>query len=146
MTKNFDTDAKPPKMNFPITILAVALCGALGALSRYAISHWLSGICGDFPLGTLAVNLIGCLLLGFFFFYPSDRSIVSPELRVAIMTGFLGAFTTFSTFGVETYDHAQRGNFQIAIMNIGCSILAGLFAVWLGHGLATWLAGWLAST
>jgi len=115
--------------------LLIALGGALGALGRYWVSGWVSRIGSRpiFPLGTLAVNLIGALLLGAFLGYSlSGRHIVSPALRSFVAIGLLGAFTTFSTFSWESMAAFRAGDFKIALTNIFLSLLLGLLAVWLG--------------
>ena len=81
-------------------ILFIAIAGALGALSRYGISSFVSDQLGEkFALGTLAVNVIGCFLIGFVMHIALSTDIISEEMRMAITVGFLGALTTFSTFG-----------------------------------------------
>lgn len=137
---NDPTDRNKPTMNIPLVLLAVAACGALGALTRYAVGVWLSGIGGSFPLATFVVNIAGCFLLGFLFFAPTSFGSLSPEMRTAIATGFLGALTTFSTFSVESFDLIGKGNVGMAIINLAGSIVVGLLAVWLGQCAASWIS------
>ena len=115
-------------------ILLIALGGAAGAVARY----WIAGLGqrltdGSFPLGTLVVNLSGCLLVGFFGSLFSGPVIVREEYRFALMVGFLGGFTTFSTFGYETLALMSDREWWLAGVNLVVSNLAGLLAVWLGH-------------
>ncbi len=112
-------------------ILAVASGGACGALARYGISlftHW--AIKSQFPWGTLAANVIGCLLIGMVLGGEHDQR--SEWLRVGFGVGFLGALTTFSTFGGETIRNAIDGNWGIAITNVLFNVALSLGAVWLG--------------
>ena len=93
--------------------LAIGLAGALGALARYGLSGWVHRFAGpDFPAGTLAVNLAGCFVLGLLTELARHVGWVSPEVRVWVGIGFLGAFTTFSTFGVETFRAAEAGDWH----------------------------------
>lgn len=111
--------------------LYIALGGAVGATSRYCLSLWIANkIPGVFPLGTLIVNLLGCFLLGVLYAL-GDRTI-SPQLRLFLTTGFLGAFTTFSTFSVETLDLLKNGYPMIALGYLVASVMFGLLAAGLG--------------
>ncbi len=123
-------------------ILAIAVGGSVGAISRYLISmgckHWL----GDhFAFGTLAVNVLGCFLIGLLI--PLGTAEIPKWHAVthsALTVGFLGALTTFSTFGFETtrfFENAQHG---VALLNIGTNMLLGLMAVYVGLQLGRWLA------
>jgi CrcB protein len=112
---------------------AIAIGGALGALSRFALSHqvyqWLGR---EFAWGTLSVNLLGSFLIGLVAVLLVDKLGASNEWRAFIMVGFLGAFTTFSTFSYETLQYIQVGELHKAVLNIGLSVLSCLLAVWLG--------------
>jgi fluoride exporter len=113
--------------------LAVSLGGALGAPSRYfagtfVTNHWGSG----FPWATLVINLTGCLALGFFLTAITERVAVRASLRLLIATGFLGAYTTFSTFSYETVHLIQTGHLARALVYAGVSLIGGLIAVLLG--------------
>ena len=117
--------------------LLVAAGGALGAMSRYALSGWISGATtGRFPYGTLAVNLIGCFVIGFFLTLALERFAWSPELRVFVTVGFLGAFTTFSTFSNETVELLRGGIYLTACLNIGANLFGCLAATFTGIALA----------
>jgi CrcB protein len=120
-------------------VLFVAVGGALGAVARYGLSGWVQSVAGGtFPWGTLVVNLLGCFLLGFAF-RVLQLSAVSPALRGAVTVGFLGAFTTFSTFGLETVGLLQDGRWARAVAYVGGSVAVGLVAVLAGLWLATGL-------
>ncbi len=113
-------------------LLAIAGGGALGALLRFWVSSGIYNLFGrEFPYGTLAVNLIGSLLIGFLSIFLFER-IASLEWRAALIIGFLGAFTTFSTFSLETLNLMYAGEQIKALLNIGMSVIFCLFATWLG--------------
>ena len=116
-------------------ILAVATGGALGALGRYWVSGWLNNADHLFPLGTLSVNVIGSFLMGVCFVLILEKAHLSPELRPLLMVGFLGAFTTFSTFSLETVAMIGEGHIMSALIYISLSVLLCIAA--LGAGL--WL-------
>lgn len=108
-------------------ILLIALMGALGTLSRYVLQGVVQFRFGSaFPYGTLAVNLTGCLLLGFLGQLTLNRMVISPEWRVAMTIGFFGGYTTFSTFGWETARMLQEGEWMHAVVYISASVFAGL--------------------
>ena len=114
-------------------ILAIGLGGFIGAIMRYGISGWVYEKVGEnFPHGTLVVNLIGSLILGFFMALSESRIQINPVLKVTITIGVLGALTTFSTFSYETFSLLQMGQVQRAFINISVSVLLGLLAIWLG--------------
>lgn len=116
-------------------LLFLAIAGALGTLSRYGLSSWVQQSSGSrFPYGTLVVNVLGCLLLGFVMqtVFLNEATPISRPVRLAMGTGFLGAFTTFSTFGYETMHHLEQGEWQSAIFNILANLMVGLLAIWLG--------------
>ncbi|GLY09478.1 fluoride efflux transporter CrcB [Pseudobacillus badius] len=99
--------------------------GFVGAISRYGFGEWIDPVHG-FPLGTLLINLIGCFLLGWFLTYVSRSPRVKPEVVLMIGTGFIGSFTTFSTFSVETIRLVQAGSVLLAVLYVLLSTLAGL--------------------
>jgi CrcB protein len=116
-----------------LQILAIAGGGALGALGRFGLSSGLYRLLGrDFPWGTLAVNVLGSFLMGLLFVLFLDRLAGPPELRSALLVGFLGAFTTFSTFSMETLLLVEQGFMVKALLNILASVLLCLLACWLG--------------
>ena len=115
------------------TYLLIALGGAAGAVLRYwvdtTVSRWTGA---TFPYGTLVVNLSGSFALGLLFAIVIERSLLPPELRPALMIGVLGAYTTFSTWMLESWRLVEDGAWLHALANIGGSALLGLGAVWLG--------------
>ena len=114
----------------------IALGGALGALARYGLSGWVqAGTAGTFPWGTLAVNVLGCFLLGFAF-RVLQFSALSPTLRAAVTVGFLGAFTTFSTFSLEAIVLIQEERWARVAGYVGGSVALGLGALVAGMWIA----------
>lgn len=115
-----------------MNLLFIAAGGALGALLRYGVSGWVYRFTsGDFPWGTIAVNLSGCFLIGFLW-ESAQRVTISPEIRSLIFIGFLGAFTTFSTFGLETVNLLRDGEIRQALNNILLSNISGIALVFAG--------------
>lgn len=122
-------------------LLLIAGAGALGALSRYGVSLWALRVLGSrLPWGTLLVNVVGCLLLGFLL-EASALLPLSKEARLALGTGFLGSFTTFSTFGVETLALVEAGDWPGALLNVGLNLVVGLICAAAGVFLARTLWG-----
>jgi fluoride exporter len=119
-------------------IAVIAAGGAIGALTRYGMGGLVQQAfkTASFPLGTLAVNLTGCLLIGFGGGLIESRQFFSPEVRAFVFIGFLGSFTTFSTFGLESFNLARDGQWLLAAANIGTSVLVGLAAVLAGSMLS----------
>lgn len=114
--------------------------GSAGTLARYWLQGWVQFRTGaGFPSGTLAVNLIGCFLLGAVGQFALNHLSVTPEWRVALTIGFLGAFTTFSTFGWETVRMLQEGEWMKVLLYLGGSVLGGLLAVIMGMRLGNTL-------
>lgn len=93
----------------------------------------------QFPFGTLAVNLVGCVLVGFLAEIIGQRNIDSSEVRTFLIVGLLGGFTTFSAFGLETMGLLRNGEIWLALGNIVSHTLLGLIAVWLGYSTASLL-------
>lgn len=122
-------------------VLWIGLGGALGSIARYAmatgIMQW-TGLAqtGRFPLGTLLVNLLGCLLIGVMAGLAQRFDWLTPAVRLFIVTGVLGGFTTFSAFGLETVELMQRNQWFAAGLYLGSSVALGLLAVWLGMQIA----------
>lgn len=114
------------------TVLGVAVAGALGALLRWGISAWFGRRFPGFPWGTLAINVTGSFLLGFLFVVLTERTTTSPAVRVSLTTGLMGAYTTFSTFSLETIRLVEDGAVGAAAANVAASLLLGLAGVWLG--------------
>ena len=114
-------------------LLAIASGGAVGALFRFWVSSGVYGLLGrGFPYGTLAVNVLGSLVMGFLYVLLLERTLVSPELRGALLIGFLGAFTTFSTFSIETINLLEQAELLKAGLNILLSVVACVLACWFG--------------
>lgn len=120
--------------------LFIALGGAAGAVARYAVAGLGQRLTdGVFPVGTLLVNVLGCGAIGALAGLFAGPAIVREELRLILMVGFLGGFTTFSTFGYETFALLDGGAWWPAIGNLVASNGAGLLAVWLGYRVvSTW--------
>ncbi len=117
-------------------IIYLSLGGAAGTLSRY----WLSGVVqrmagGTFPLGTFAVNMLGCLLFGAVWGFFENRLLPGSEVRLLALTGFMGAFTTFSTYMFETAELVKFGQMTLALANVVGQSVAGLAFVLFGMAL-----------
>ena len=119
-------------------ILWVGFGGFLGSIGRYLLSGYIQHLMRGtgFPYGTLVVNLIGCLLIGFLSQWVGTRGFLSPETRLFVFMGLLGGFTTFSTFSNETMSLWQAGASVAALANVAVHVVLGLGAAWLGHVLA----------
>jgi len=113
--------------------LAIAAGGAIGALLRFWMSSGIYLLLGrSFPYGTLAVNVLGSLLMGFLYILMIERLSVGPEWRAFALVGLLGAFTTFSTFSIETLNLLEQADYAKAIANMLFSVLACVAAAFLG--------------
>ncbi len=119
--------------------LYIAVGGAVGAMARYGLGGWVQDRAGfQFPWGTLVVNLLGCLLIGFFMRYVESARL-SPELRAMVTVGLLGAFTTFSTFSYETVALLEEGVWARAALYSFGSLLLGVIAVYTGLAAASFI-------
>ena len=115
-----------------INILLISIGGALGALSRYTLSNLISKeFQTNFPLGTLGVNLLGCFIIGIAWQFSEHYSI-AKNARLFFFVGLLGAFTTFSTFGLESLHLFKDGEVKAAVLNIFLNNILGIFLVLLG--------------
>lgn len=113
--------------------IAIAAGGALGALMRFWVANAVYALLGrGFPWGTLAVNVIGSLIMGFLYVLLLERLASAPEWRAFLLVGLLGAFTTFSTFSLETLNLMQQALYARALANVLLSVLACVAAAWLG--------------
>jgi CrcB protein len=119
-------------------ILLVGCGGFLGAVGRYLAGGLVHRLFGGpvFPLGTLAVNVSGCLAIGFLAGLSEARGVFSPEARVFLLIGLLGGFTTFSSFGYETFELMRDGEMLPATANVALQLGLGLGGVWAGHVLS----------
>lgn len=116
-----------------IRTLAIATGGALGALLRFWISNGVHLLLGrDFPWGTLSVNVLGSLAMGLLYVLLFERMDVSVETRALLLIGLLGAFTTFSTFSIETLNLIEAGEQLRALLNVAASVVLCLAAAWAG--------------
>ena len=126
------------------TLLRIFIIGAggfVGAVLRYLISGWIQYRSGLqlFPIGTMGVNLIGCFFIGLLTLLVESKLVMSVEMRSFVLIGILGAFTTFSTFGNETFHLLREGRVDLAILNSVGQVVAGLLMVWLGRVVAGYI-------
>jgi CrcB protein len=115
--------------------------GGLGAALRFALAGWVDQrVSPDLPWGTLAVNLVGCFAIGLLVTWADARGTLTPGLRLFLIAGLLGGFTTFSTFGLETWQLLADGRAAWAMANAAGSVIAGMTAVVAGVVLGRALA------
>ena len=113
-----------------MTPLLVGIGGFAGAVTRWLVDGWVSDRNPTaFPLGTLVINLTGSFVLGLLFAWVIERGVLPAEVRAPLMIGFLGAYTTFSTFMLESWRLVEDGAWVLALANLGGSVLLGLVAV-----------------
>ncbi len=118
-------------------LLAIGAGGFLGAVTRYGIALWIGERWGrSFPLGTFFINITGSLLIGFLMPLLTERFLVNPQWRLFLVVGFLGAYTTFSTFEYETGALLKDGEWFIAGLNVCLSVCIGFLALKLGESFA----------
>ena len=113
-------------------VLLVALGGALGSVCRYLLSGW---NVESFPFGTFVVNIVGSLLIGFLVGWV-NRGVLVPEMKLLLVTGFCGGFTTFSTFANESFAMLKVGDALLSALYVALSVFLGILAVWLGSCLS----------
>ena len=119
-----------------MTLVFIAVGGAAGAVSRYLIQGWVEELAGGrFPWGTFAVNISGSFILGVVFALAMDRAIISPEIRVPLMIGFIGSYTTFSTLMLESWRLVEEGDMLFMFGNLIGSVVIGMLAVVAGLAL-----------
>ena len=119
------------------TYVAIAIGGTLGCWARYAQSVYVQAAFGrDFPLATLSINVIGSFLMGFLFILTLERLMIPPSVRVGVLTGVLGGYTTFSTFEMETLLLAENGEFFKAGLYVVLSVVIGFVAAFGGAYIA----------
>ena len=116
-----------------VRIIFLILFGAAGTLARYGLDGWIQYRVGPvFPVGTLTINVLGCLCLGIIGRFSLKHITVSPDLRIGLTTGLMGGFTTFSTFGWDAVRMLEEGQWTKASIYVGASVLGGLIAMMLG--------------
>lgn len=114
-------------------LLLLAAAGAAGTLARYGLSNWVRGWAGSgFPWGTLAVNAVGCFLFGAILTLVREKGSISEDHATWIMVGFLGAFTTFSTFAFESGDFLRNGALGSAMLNVAANVVVGMALFFVG--------------
>jgi CrcB protein len=118
-------------------LLIIGAGGFLGAITRYGVAVWIGERWGrGFPLGTFVINVTGSLVIGFLMPFLTERVVANPQWRLFLAVGFLGAYTTFSTFEFETGTLVRDGEWVIATMNVLLSVLVGFAALKLGEAAA----------
>lgn len=122
-----------------LDLILIAAGGAIGSVLRYLASGYVHRLdfWGSFPAGTLAVNLIGCTVLGLLGGLSDSRYLFGPSARLFVFIGLLGGFTTFSTFSYETLALIRGGEAVKAALNVSASLLLCLAGTWLGYGIAS---------
>ena len=118
-------------------IFIIGIGGFLGAISRYGVALWIGQRWGrNFPLGTFLINISGSFLIGLLMSLFTERFMVNPQWRLLLVVGFLGAYTTFSTFEYETGALMKDGEWLIAMLNVVLSVIVGFIALKLGEVIA----------
>jgi len=120
-------------------LFLVGAGGFLGSVLRYIVSGYVQQSSGSvgFPYGTLAVNVIGCFVIGALSALAENRGVFTTEARLFVFVGILGGFTTFSTFSNETMNFLREGDNLRALANVAAQLILGLGAVWLGRSIVT---------
>lgn len=128
-----------------LKVLLIGVGGGFGSLLRYYFQGWVQRATGDwaqkftganFPVGTLAVNVTACLAIGLLAGLFAAPHLIREEYRIGLTVGVLGGYSTFSTFGLESFTLANNGEFGLALLNMFLSCAAGFAAVWIGYRLA----------
>lgn len=121
-------------------VLFIAGFGALGCLARYYLSGWAYDLLGrSFPYGTFIVNILGAFIIGLVMEFGMRSTLLPVSLRIGLTIGFLGGFTTFSTFSYETFRLLEDGSFFVATTNVLGSVIVCLIFTWLGIHTARYL-------
>jgi fluoride exporter len=123
-------------------LILVAVGGGLGSMARYLVSGWVlhRSVSWQFPLGTFAVNVLGCLGVGVLGGLVVKHDWLSPELRLFLFTGIAGGFTTFSAFGLETFHLLRKGEIGVAGAYVMLSVVVGMLALWAGFSASVQVA------
>ena len=125
-----------------LELVAIAIGGAFGAVARFSLGQWIGDSMGtDFPWGILLINVGGSLAIGILFVLLVEQGLLTPTYRSALMVGFLGAFTTFSTFSLQTLALIETGQFVEALTYVLVSVVLSLGAVALGVFITRQLTG-----
>lgn len=121
-----------------VAVVFVGIGSFIGGVLRYLLSTWVHRLLDNpwFPCGTLAVNGLGCLAIGFLAGLAESRAAFTPEVRLFVFVGVFGGFTTFSSFAFETFALVRDTQSHAALLNVGLQLALGLAAVWLGNLLA----------
>ena len=121
-----------------VKLLVVGAGGFLGAILRYVMSELLQSVCGGslYPYGTLGVNVLGCIFIGLLAGLSEGKMIFTPEVRLFLLVGLLGGFTTFSTFGYETFSLMRESQPLAAAANVLLNVLVGVSAVFAGFAIS----------
>src|SRR5579864_7452000 len=128
--RSFFLAQRPSTNGATMRITLLIVFGAAGTLARYGLQGFVQHRAGSsFPTGTLIVNILGCLVMGVVTQFGLHHLSLSPDWRVGLSVGFLGAFTTFSTFGLETVRLLEDGEWMRSILYAGCSVVGGLLAI-----------------
>jgi CrcB protein len=123
-------------------LLFIAIGGSTGAILRYLVAHWAQRLSGsEYPSGTLVVNLTGCLVIGFLASLFAGPFVVRDEVRLGLLVGLLGGFTTFSSYGLETLALLDDRAYGLAFINVVLSNGLGLAGVWAGQRIAAFWPG-----
>jgi len=119
-------------------LLLIGAGGFVGSVLRYAMGGLVHRIVPAtmFPLGTLAVNVVGCFCIGLLSGLGEARGVLGPRTRLFLLIGLLGGFTTFSTFGCETHALSRTGEMAKALLNVAANVIVGIAAVWAGFALS----------
>ena len=113
-------------------IALIAFAGSIGSVCRYAVQAFVDARGVSFPAGTFVVNMVGCLLFGVVWVLAQERGVIGPEMRIVLLSGFMGAFTTFSTLIFESGQLARGGAWPLFAANIGGQIVLGLALLGVG--------------
>jgi CrcB protein len=112
----------------------IAVAGLAGTLLRYWLSGFVARQQGEsFPWGTMVVNLVGCFLAGAVFYLGEQKLLLSPNARTIVLIGLLGGFTTFSSYGLQTFTLLRDDHFGLATLNVAASNVLGLLMIWIGY-------------